>query len=85
MTPYPEFRKLLLSGAVATFDDFFLFLEQKKFMADTGIALTRLRTIRARPTEITVAELVSISMVLDVEPTVLFKVFRGPIKNPDRG
>jgi hypothetical protein len=71
MASYPELKQMILSMAVKSFDDWFRFIEQKQFMEDTGMSIRRLKALRRLPGEMSLAEVATISNLLDIDPGIL--------------
>jgi hypothetical protein len=80
MASYPELKQLILSGAVKSFDDWFGFIEQKQFMADTGMSVRRLKALRHLPGEMSINELVKIGNLLDIDPGILGAIIQKEYK-----
>jgi hypothetical protein len=76
MTSYADLKKAIQRKAVISFDQFFLFVTQKKFVADMGISHTRLRTIKIEPMYMTMAELDRLSGLLDISVGKLAVMFK---------
>jgi hypothetical protein len=71
MASYLELKQLILSGAVKSFDDWFGFIEAKKFMEDAGMSVRRLKALRLVPGEMSINELLLISNLLDIDHCTL--------------
>jgi hypothetical protein len=67
MATYSDLRTAIDAGAVHSFDDFFLFVEQKQFMADTGISIRRLKALRALPMQMSLLEMITIADLLSMQ------------------
>lgn len=64
---YPDLKQMILAHAVKSFDDWFGFIEQKKFMEDTGMSIRRLQALRLQPGDITLNELMKLCTLLDMD------------------
>jgi hypothetical protein len=80
MASYPELKQMILAGAVKSFDDWFGFIEAKKFMEDTGMSIRRLKALRLVPGEMSLNELVKISDLLDIDPGTLGAIIQKEYK-----
>lgn len=67
MTSYADLKLAIERGAVASFDQFFMFVTQKQFMADSGISVRRLNALRSRPIHMTLQEMFDISELLNID------------------
>jgi hypothetical protein len=66
MATYSKLRTAIEAGEIHSFNDFFLFIEQKQFMADTGISIRRLKALRALPMQMSLEEMICIADLLEI-------------------
>lgn len=67
MTSYADLKLAIERGAVASFDQFFMFVTQKQFMTDTGLSVRRLNALRSQPMHMTLEEMFDIAELLGID------------------
>lgn len=68
---YKGIKELILKGEIKTFEDIFQLVSPGQFCKDTGIPVQRLAAIRGLTSSMNVGELITISSIIGIEPTIL--------------